>query len=255
MASYSIIWDLETVVDCEAFKRMESQLELSDDEAREQHGDKFAKLPLHQIVCIGALVAERDAEGWRVVALGAPHTGQRSEREIIEAFVGRIGELRPQLVSFNGHSFDLPVLRYRAMLHSLPAPGLNCRAYFNRYTDDCLDLCDALASFDGRSKMSLDGLCRVLGIAGKPAGIDGSKVAEYVAEGRIQEVADYCETDIVNTYLLFLRYELFRGKLEPLQYERSVAALMDHIRVKHAGRDHLASFLEAAPVAEGEQPT
>ena len=106
MTTYSIIWDLETVVDCEAFKRMESLLELSDDEAREQHGDKFAKLPLHQIVCIGALVAQRDAEGFRVIALGAPHTGQRSERDIIEAFVGRIGELRPQLVSFNGHGFD-----------------------------------------------------------------------------------------------------------------------------------------------------
>jgi len=255
MASYSIIWDLETVVDCEAFRRMESQLELSDEEAREQHGDRFAKLPLHQIVCIGALVAQRDAEGFRVIALGAPHTGQRSEREIIEAFVGRIAELRPQLVSFNGHGFDLPVLRYRTMLHGLSAPGLNCRAYFNRYTDDCLDLCDALASFDARSKMSLDALCRALGIAGKPAGIDGSKVGECVAEGRIQEVADYCETDIVNTYLLFLRYELFRGNIDLAQHDRSVAQLVDHIKVRHAGRDHLACFLGAGDQSLEEIPS
>lgn len=116
MCSYAIIWDLETVLDHDAFKRMEAQPHLSDDEVRELHGDAFAKLPLHAIVCIGALVAKRDADGWNVVALGAPHVGQRSEREIIEAFVGRIAELRPQLISFNGHGFDLPVLRYRAMI-------------------------------------------------------------------------------------------------------------------------------------------
>ena len=246
MSSYAIIWDLETVIDCEAFKRMESQLELSDDEAREQHGDKFAKLPLHQIVCIGALVAERHSSGWRVVALGAPHSGQRTEKQIIEAFVGRIAELNPQLVSFNGHGFDLPVLRYRSMLHKLAAPGLNCRTYFNRYSDDCLDLCDALASFDARSKMTLDALCRVLGIAGKPVGVDGSKVGEYVAAGRVQEVADYCETDIVNTYLLFLRYELFRGRIDAEQHDRSVSVLSEHIRNKHAGKAHLKTFLTAA---------
>ena len=244
MCSYAIIWDLETVVDCDAFKRMQGQLDLSDEDARNLHGDKFAKLPLHKIVCIGALVAHRDDKSWKVIALGAPHTAQRSEREIIEAFVGRISDLRPQLVSFNGHGFDLPVLRYRTMLHSLSAPALNCRPYFNRYSEDCLDLCDALSSFDARSKMSLDGLCRVLGIAGKPVGIDGSKVSEYVAEGRIQEVADYCETDVANTYLLFLRYELFRGKIDVAQHNASVSALSDHIRMKHAGRNHLASFLE-----------
>ena len=243
MVSYSIIWDLETVVDTAAFKRMASELDISDVEALELHGDKFPKLPLHQIVCIGALVAERDGDGLRVVALGAPHSGQRTEKEIIEAFVGRIGELRPQLVSFNGHGFDLPVLRYRAMVHELSAPGLTCRSYFNRYSDDCLDLCDALASFDARSKMSLDALCRVLNIAGKPAGIDGSKVGQYVAEGRIQEVAEYCETDIVNTYLLFLRYELFRGHIDNMQHDRSVAMLRDHIKSRHGDKPHLASFL------------
>lgn len=243
MNSYAIIWDLETIVDCDAFKRMESQPELSDDEAREQHGEKFAKLPLHQIVCIGALVAQREDTGWSVAALGAPHTGQRSERDIIEAFVARISELRPQMVSFNGHGFDLPVLRYRTMLHQLAAPGLNCRSYFNRYSDDCLDLCDALSSFDARSKMSLDALCRIMGIAGKPSGIDGSKVGEYVAAGRIQEVADYCETDIVNTYLLFLRYELFRGHIDAAQHDRAVSDVRHHIRTKHDGKAHLATFL------------
>jgi hypothetical protein len=79
------------------------------------------------------------------------------------------------------------VLRYRARVHALSAPGLNCRYYFNRYSEDCLDVCDALASFDARSKIGLDALCRVLGLPGKPEGIDGSQVGQYLKDGRIQE--------------------------------------------------------------------
>jgi len=82
-------------------------------------GDKFPKHIYHSIICIGALIAHRDNEHWAVDALGAPHIGERSEKELITAFVNRIAELSPQLVTFNGSSFDLPVLRYRAMMHTV----------------------------------------------------------------------------------------------------------------------------------------
>ena len=73
--------------------------------------------------------------------------GERSEREIISAFVNRIADLAPQLVTFNGAAFDLPVLRYRAMVCGVAAPGLAARPYFNRYSEDAIDLCDVLSSF------------------------------------------------------------------------------------------------------------
>jgi 3'-5' exonuclease len=180
MSKFAIIWDLETVPDLAAFKRMHGTPDITDEEAEALLGDKFAKLPLHLIACIGAVVAERGEWGWRVVSLGAPHIGNYPEAEIITRFVAKLEELRPQLVAYNGHGFDLPVLRYRAMVHSLAVPGLNCRSYFNHYSEDCLDLCDALASYDARSKISLDALCRVLGLPGEPEGIDGSQVADYV---------------------------------------------------------------------------
>jgi len=85
---------------------------------------------------------------WLVRSLGAPHLGERSEGELIASFVDRIAELRPRLITFNGGSFDLPVLRYRAMVNTLSAPGLTFRAYFHRFADDALDLCDCLASFN-----------------------------------------------------------------------------------------------------------
>jgi hypothetical protein len=97
----------------------------------------------------------------RFAALGAPHFGEHSEPELIRSFVDRIQQLTPQLVTFNGSGFDLPVLRYRAMINRVPAPGLQARPYFDRYTTDAIDLCDVRGSFSGRGKMKLDELILV----------------------------------------------------------------------------------------------
>jgi predicted PolB exonuclease-like 3'-5' exonuclease len=113
----------------------------TDSEVREAIGDKFPKHIYYSIVCIGALVAHCDNGAWVVDALGALHVSDRTEKQLIRAFVDRIAELSPQLITFNGNGFDLPVLRYRAMINKVPAPGLAARSYFNRYTEDALDLC------------------------------------------------------------------------------------------------------------------
>jgi predicted PolB exonuclease-like 3'-5' exonuclease len=109
------------------------------------------------------LIAHRESDYWTVDAVGAPHIGERSEKELIQAFVDKIAELTPRLVTFNGNSFDLPVLRYRAMTNSIAAPGLSARPYFNRYTDDAIDLCDVLSSFAPQAKGTLNELSRVMG--------------------------------------------------------------------------------------------
>jgi 3'-5' exonuclease len=133
-----IVWDLETVPDLRGFEAANGLAGKTDEEVREAIWDKFPKHIYHSIVCIEALVARREDDHWAVQALGAPHVGDRTEKELISAFVGKIAELNPQLVTFNGNGFDLPVLRYRAMIHSVRAPGLAERSYFNRYTEDAL---------------------------------------------------------------------------------------------------------------------
>src|SRR6516164_10602885 len=163
-----IVWDLETVPDLEAAARMLDMGNASDAEVREALGPGFPKHPLHKIACIGALIASRQPEGWRVDALGAPHIGERSEAKLISDFIDKIGELRPQLITFNGHSFDLPVLRYRAMVNRISATGLQVRQYFHRYTDDALDLCDVLGSYVPGGKVKLDEVSKILGLTGKP---------------------------------------------------------------------------------------
>ncbi len=229
MTDSIIVFDLETVPDLGAFGRALGLDGQSDDDIRAELGDAFPKLSFHSIACIGALVASFRDGAWGVEALGAPHTGERAEAELIAAFLAKIDALKPRLVTFNGHGFDLPVLRYRAMAHALPAPGLARRAYFNRFSDDAVDLCDVLSSFVPGARAKLHEIAKTMGLPGKPAGIDGSEIDAYVRTGRIREVADYCESDVVNTYRLWLRYELFKGTLSPEGHaasERNLATFL-----------------------------
>src|SRR6266566_5976891 len=113
MGSNIIVWDLETVPDLGGFAAANDLVGKSDAEVREAIGDKFPKYIYHSIICIGALIAQWEVDHWAVGALGAPYVGERTEKQLITAFCDKIAELRPQLVTFNGNSFDLPVLRYR----------------------------------------------------------------------------------------------------------------------------------------------
>jgi 3'-5' exonuclease len=224
-----IVWDLETVPDLPGFAAANGLVGKRDADIREVLGNEFPKHIYHTIICIGALVAHRESDHWAVDALGAPHVGERTEKQLIGTFCDKVAELKPQLVTFNGNSFDLPVLRYRAMIHGVSAPGLAARLYFNRYTEDAIDLCDILSSFAPHTKASLNELSKIMGMPGKPEGIDGAEVEPYFLDGKIKEIAEYCETDVVNTYRVWLRYELFRGRLGESEHQASEHNLADFI--------------------------
>jgi predicted PolB exonuclease-like 3'-5' exonuclease len=243
MGSSIIVWDIETVPDLRGFAAANGLDGKSDDEIRAAMGDKFPKHIYHSIICIGALVAHRDESRWTVDAIGAPYIGERSEKALISSFVDRVAELKPQLVTFNGSSFDLPVLRYRAMVHAVAAPGLLLRPYFSRYTEDAIDLCDVLSSFSSQGKASLHELCRVIGLPGKPDGISGAEVEKYYRDGHIREIAEYCESDVLNTYRVWLRYELFRGRLSEAEFQASEASLVDYITARGTTKPHLTDLM------------
>jgi predicted PolB exonuclease-like 3'-5' exonuclease len=240
--SHVLVWDIETVPDLAGYAAANGHDGKTDDEIRAELGDKFPKHIYHSIICIGALIAHKDNDHWVDDALGAPHVAERSERDLIAAFVDKIAALNPQLVTFNGSSFDLPVVRYRAMVHKVPAIGLSVRPYFHRYTDDAIDLCDVLSSFAPGAKSTLHELCRVMGLPGKPDGINGAEVGQYYRDGRIREIADYCESDVVNTYRVWLRHELFQGKLTEAAFQASEAALEAFIKTRSDGKPHFSEL-------------
>jgi 3'-5' exonuclease len=242
-----IVWDLETVPDLRGYAAANGLVGKADDEIREAIGNKFPKHIYHSIVCIGALVAHAENDHWIVDALGAPYVGERTERQLITAFVGKIAGLNPQLVTFNGNGFDLPVLRYRAMINAVSAPGLAARPYFSRYTEDALDLCDALSSFNSGARATLNEISRIMGMPGKPDGIDGGQVERYFREGKVKEIAEYCETDVLNTYRVWLRYELFRGRLSEAAHQASELNLIDLIK-RHEGTRQLQRGIVSEPL-------
>ena len=83
-----------------------------------------------------------------------------------------------------------------------------------------------------------------MGLSGKPEGIDGGEVARYYLDGGIKEIADYCETDVVNTYRVWLRYELFRGRLTHAAYAASETNLIEYIRLRSNTKPHLIDLTQ-----------
>jgi 3'-5' exonuclease len=81
-----------------------------------------------------------------------------------------------------------------------------------------------------------------MGLPGKPDHIDGGEVDKYFREGRIQDIADYCESDVVNTYRVWLRHELFRGKLTDSAFEESEANLREFIKARASAKPHLGAM-------------
>ena len=118
------------------------------------------------------------------------------------------------------------------MVHGVAAPGLSSRSYFNRYSKDAIDLCDVLSSFSAQGKVTLHELCRAMGLPGKPSGISGEEVEKYYRDGHIREIAAYCESDVVNTYRVWLRYELFRGRLSDAKFQASEACLLELMKAR-----------------------
>ena len=85
---------------------------------------------------------------------------------------------------------------------------------------------DVLSSYQGRARVSLEGAALLLGLPGK-LGMSGDKVWDAYLDGQIDAIRNYCETDVLNTYLIFLRFELMRGRLLPEEYRVEVARVRE----------------------------
>ena len=130
----------------------------------------------------------------------------------------------PVLVTFGGNGFDLPLLRYRAFALGVPVPALHGggrRDYWHRFGQDHVDLCDVLSGYGASAKPSLAEMAALADVPVKIGGVDGSQVEAYVEAGRLSEVADYCLTDVLATYGVFLRYGMVRGDLTPAHLDAS----------------------------------
>jgi predicted PolB exonuclease-like 3'-5' exonuclease len=252
-------FDIETIPDVDFGRRYMDLDGLSDEDIatammfkrHQATGSDF--LPLHQHRVVAISVTFRTADTFRVWTLGDEAS---EEKEIVARFFDGIERYSPELVSWNGGGFDLPVLHYRALKHGIRAPrywelGDNDREfkwnnYLSRYHWRHVDLMDVLANFNNRAFAKLDEIAVMLGFPGK-LGMSGDKVWDTWLAGGIRQIRDYCETDVLNTWLVYLRFEYLRGHLDDKQLAREFALVRSTLR--ELDQPHLNEFLEAWPEA------
>ncbi len=253
-----LTFDVETVPDIASGRRLYELEGLSDADVakvmfhkrrEETGGSEFLRHHLHRVVAIAAVL--RSGDHLRVWSLGDPES---DEADLIRRLYDGIDKYTPTLVTWNGGGFDLPVLHYRALLHGIPAPrywetgaddqSFRYNNYLNRFHERHTDLMDVLAGYQARATAPLDEIARMLGLPGK-LGMHGSEVWTQFLAGRIREIRAYCETDALNTYLVYLRFELIRGNLDAPLYAQELARLRTWLGGEN--KPHLRAFLEAWP--------
>lgn len=252
-----LVFDIETIPDTESAKRLYDLDGLTDKEVAEVMFSKrrqdtggssdFLRHHLHRVVAISLVLATTDKIS--VWTLGDVDS---SEKEIVHRFFEGIEKYTPVLVSWNGRGFDLPVLHYRALLHGIQAPrywesgdddqSFRWNNYLSRFHKRHTDLMDILAGYEYRSVAPLTEIASMLGFPGK-MGMDGSKVWDCYLDGGIKAIREYCETDVLNTYLVYLRYQLMRGLLTEQSYARECDRVREMLREEN--KPHLKEFLEA----------
>jgi predicted PolB exonuclease-like 3'-5' exonuclease len=253
-----LTFDIETIPDIAGLRRLydlpatlpdAEVAEFAYQKQRAKSGSDFLPHHLQRIIVISCVL--RSSDGLRIWSLAEP---KLSEAEIIRRFFSGIEKYTPQIVSWNGGGFDLPVLHYRGLIHGVEAPrywdmGEDDREfkwnnYISRYHTRHLDLMDLLALYQPRANAPLDELAKLMNLPGK-LGMDGGAVWEAWLAGEIDAIRDYCETDVINTWLVYLRFQKMRGQLSPQAHHEEVAFLRRELEKYDA--PHWREFLAAWP--------
>lgn len=248
-------FDIETIPDVEFGRKYFELGDLADEKVatamtfkrQQETGSEF--LPLHQHRVVAISVALRTGNSFRVWSLGDEGS---DEADLVARFFDGIDKYSPDLVSWNGSGFDLPVLHYRALRHGIQAPrywemgeadrDFKWNNYLNRFHWRHIDLMDVLAGFQNRGRASLDQMAVLLGFPGK-LGMSGAKVWDTWLGGGIREIRNYCETDVLNTWLVYLSFEHMRGNLDDRALQREFDLVRDTLAEVQAS--HLDEFLAA----------
>jgi 3'-5' exonuclease len=265
-----LVFDIETVPDLAGLRALRgADASLDDHAVYEQWRSERAQeeksdfLPHHLQRVLVISCVFRNAEGLRVHSFvdREASTGAGQEGKIIQTFFNTIEKHVPQLVSWNGGGFDLPVLHYRGLKHGVVASKywdmgeggdhdsreFKWNNYIGRYHMRHLDLMDLLAMYQPRASAPLDTLAKLCGFPGK-LGMDGSAVYGAFRAGQLEDIRRYCETDVMNTYLLYCRFQKMRGGFTEAEYGREIEFIRTTLEALVGEREpHWREYLDAWP--------
>jgi 3'-5' exonuclease len=250
-----LVFDIETVPDVALGRRLHGLTDLPDAQTaqamfalrRQETGGDFLPHEQQRVVAISCVL--RSSTGLKVWSLGDLNA---TEGELITRFFDGLEKLTPDLVSWNGSGFDLPVLHYRALLWGVQAPAywetgdsnsaFRYNNYLSRFHWRHTDLMDVLSGFQGRGRVSLQNCATLLGFPGK-LGFSGAQVWDAYCAGNLVGIRRYCETDVLNTYLIYLRFQLLRGHLSREEHGQELERVKTLLR---SGKEpHHTQFLQA----------
>jgi len=233
-----LAFDIETVPDCEGIRRLyDLPADLHDREVAEVAfqkrrtltGSDFLPPHLQRVIVISCVL--RDDEGLKVFSIGEPDV---TEGAAIQRFFEGINKYVPQIVSWNGRGFDIPVLASRGLIHGVTAAcfwdtgadnkDFRYSNYLSRFHDRHVDQMDVLSIYGAGRGSPLDELARLSGFPGK-LGVGGAAVWDSYGRGEIAAIRDYCEADCANTYLLYLRFQMMRCVYTAERYGSECALL------------------------------
>lgn len=257
------VFDIETIPDTKAAANLldipgatteelrkgleDYHLELTDNK------NSFLRQPFHKIVAISFLEANimRDFNGQEFYEITDIRSGGdlvASEADLVRGCFSRLKKNFPRLVSFNGRNFDLPVMKYAAMKHEVDAPWLyksgdKWNNYNQRYSLDWhCDLAEAFSDFGASARVKMNELCAAFNLPGK-IGVDGSKVTQMYDDGKLKEIRDYCETDVLNTFLLYIIYQHHNGSMSQESLQKCRDSLKDYLQENSKKAAHFKEFL------------
>lgn len=251
-----LVFDVETIPDIDSGKKIFNLEGLSDKNAAElmfshryqkSNGrTEFLQHYLHKIVTISVVLKTDDKLS--VWSLGDKNS---TETELLERFFEGIERYTPVIVSWNGSGFDLPVIHYRSLIHGVVAQrywengdddqSFRWNNYLSRFHSRHTDLMDVLSGYITTARAPLNEIATILGFPGK-MGMSGEKVWDCYLDGDIESIRNYCETDALNTYLIYLKYQLMRGRLTNDLYITECQKVCDML--ENENKIHLKEFLK-----------
>lgn len=254
------VFDIETVPDIESARKvLNLKDDVNDDEVHEKiaayhdpskpKDNVFLKAVFHKIAAISfaEIDIEKTPEGefYNLLDLRTGGTEESSEEEMIRACFKYLDKNTPRIVTFNGRAFDIPVLKLRAMKYGISSSiykaGDKWNSYMSRYSSDWhCDLHEVLTDYYAAGRMRLDEACKVFGYPGKVE-VDGSSVYDLYKQGKIKEIRDYCETDVLNTYLVYLSYALHYSKISKGSFDKAIDQVHDFL-AKNQDKKHFKLF-------------
>ena len=217
---------------------------------KEKTGSEFLPVCFHRVVSISAVMADGFGRFLRVSTLDG-----ENERDKIAKFLAFIEDFNPRLVSFNGRGFDLPMIMARAMCYDLSAAAYfetndrdnnksKWENYRSRYDGRFhLDLLDHISDFGAVRGLKLDHICASVGLPGK-YDVHGDQVLQLYYAGEQAKIDEYCRSDVLNTYWLFLKYELLRGKITKDDYLNYIAVMGEFLQKESAQMSYTPVFCD-----------